>query len=404
MKVAFLSFFNPAARSGGGFERFVVSAAQAMAERGHSASVVTSSRKLYRFTWVLMSFYYLQPKWLAKNPIKLSEAELRQNLGQASLCESSTIVGLGKYLADADVIYTKNEIPELVILKFLSLRWKLPPIVVGMHTSLLIPVPGSFHVKVHNWLYLGKFYHSLLKGCSGIMVHTDDDATLIRRRFPGLNAKIYTIPDFFDLASGETSRHHNDKFVVLFANRLTEQKGSDTLYRVIKLLSARREFSDMEFVIVGSGKAEGEAAVRKLANEYDNVRSCGQVPYEQMHDILLSSDVSLVPSRWETFSRTCLEAQWYGLPVVASHITGPKDIVIHNQTGLLVSPEDAEGFAQAILKLYHLKKESSAEFMKMAQKASSLARERFSKEKIITMLEDMLKEQVVLKKEDLRDK
>ena len=42
----------------------------------------------------------------------------------------------------------------------------------------------------------------------------------------------------------------------------------------------------------------------------------------------------------------------YEVPIVASDVDGIPDLVQHEQTGLLVKPNDAEALAQALLRLY----------------------------------------------------
>jgi glycosyltransferase involved in cell wall biosynthesis len=62
-------------------------------------------------------------------------------------------------------------------------------------------------------------------------------------------------------------------------------------------------------------------------------------------------DVVAVPSRSESFGLVAAEAMASGQPVVASKVTGLRDVVVHGQTGLLVPYGDENAMAQAILKL-----------------------------------------------------
>jgi len=59
----------------------------------------------------------------------------------------------------------------------------------------------------------------------------------------------------------------------------------------------------------------------------------------------------VVPSRYEPFGMVVLEGMLYGLPIVASDLGGPAEILESGRTGLLVPACDAEALAAALLRL-----------------------------------------------------
>src|SRR5256884_3452609 len=81
-----------------------------------------------------------------------------------------------------------------------------------------------------------------------------------------------------------------------------------------------------------------------------SLRSCkgGQVEAEEWYD---SADVLVVPSWYEPFGMVILEGMLHGLPIVASAIGGPAEILEHERTGLLFPPRDVEALACALLQL-----------------------------------------------------
>jgi len=68
-------------------------------------------------------------------------------------------------------------------------------------------------------------------------------------------------------------------------------------------------------------------------------------------EILKALDIYVLPSIAEAASLTLLEAMAAGLPVAATRAGGDAEIVINNKTGILVSPDDPNGFAGAIIYL-----------------------------------------------------
>jgi phosphatidylinositol alpha-1,6-mannosyltransferase len=100
---------------------------------------------------------------------------------------------------------------------------------------------------------------------------------------------------------------------------------------------------------------EGIAAALGVA---DVVEFLGQVPDEAMGETYSRAHVFVLPAREEArgsdvegFGIVCLEASASGLPVVAGMSGGVPEAVQDGQTGILVSPGDAEGLARTILRL-----------------------------------------------------
>lgn len=70
-----------------------------------------------------------------------------------------------------------------------------------------------------------------------------------------------------------------------------------------------------------------------------------------VNDLLSASDIFVLPSHQEGFSNALLEAMAANIAPIATAVGGNPDAVIHNETGLLVSPHDPADLAQAILRL-----------------------------------------------------
>src|SRR5205085_1984273 len=66
---------------------------------------------------------------------------------------------------------------------------------------------------------------------------------------------------------------------------------------------------------------------------------------------LLASDVAVVPSHVEPLGNATLEAMAFALPVLGSAVGGIPEMVVHQQTGLLVPPRSPERLAVALTSL-----------------------------------------------------
>jgi glycosyltransferase involved in cell wall biosynthesis len=114
--------------------------------------------------------------------------------------------------------------------------------------------------------------------------------------------------------SGEAKRTLDlpeDRPIVLYAGRLSEQKGMPFLRRVVERVTAR---SDVLFLLVGDGPFR-----RRFAERFDRgtVRLAGHVPHDRMPAYYRAADVYAHPSPYEGIPLVVLEALETELPVVA---------------------------------------------------------------------------------------
>lgn len=130
--------------------------------------------------------------------------------------------------------------------------------------------------------------------------------------------------------------------------KLMEQKGHAVLLDA--LASLGHDATDLHTVLVGDGdlRADLEAQARRLGldGRVHLVGARSDIP-----DLLAASDLFILPSRWEGLPMALLEALASRLPVIASSVSGTREVIEHGTHGLLVSPGDPRALADAIARM-----------------------------------------------------
>jgi len=144
-------------------------------------------------------------------------------------------------------------------------------------------------------------------------------------------------PDF--KYSAENIAWPNDKLRVLFVGRFDHQKGVDIF------IGAMSQVEDLAYAyLIGAPVIGGEP----LPTIPINISLVGWQSRERLQSFYQSADVLVMPSRWEGFGLTAVEAMRSGLPVIASAVGGLVEIVEAGKTGILVEPNDASSIANVI--------------------------------------------------------
>lgn len=137
-----------------------------------------------------------------------------------------------------------------------------------------------------------------------------------------------------------------------FAKKLHHLSGPDTL---LQAFAFARKNCDRKMFLYIAGDGPMELVLKKQAARMgldDYVYWLGWLDGKtRLRDFYRSIDIFIMPSRRESLGVSAIEASASGLPVIASNFGGIPEIVDHGKTGLLVEPEDALGFGEAIVAL-----------------------------------------------------
>jgi glycosyltransferase involved in cell wall biosynthesis len=221
------------------------------------------------------------------------------------------------------------------------------------------------HLGRQRWL-LGpkrRAHHALYELCArrvdGLIAVAPDVKTSILAAMPGIPAeRIVVIPNGVDtrryrqavdraavrrsLGLGES-----DRLIAVVAT-LKEQKGHRIL--IDAAATVVRRCPEAHFLLIGDGELRSA-----LSSQISALRLEGHVHLlGTRHDVanlLAAADLFALPSLWEGLAMALVEAMAAGLPVVATDVSGTRQVMIDGATGVLVPPADAERLAAALIAL-----------------------------------------------------
>jgi D-inositol-3-phosphate glycosyltransferase len=138
--------------------------------------------------------------------------------------------------------------------------------------------------------------------------------------------------------------------MVLYVGRIAPIKGLETLLEAVAVLRAGGV--PVRLIVVGGETdepADGhEAELRRLVARRglgEAVSFVGAQPQERLRAYYVASDVTVLPSHYESFGMVALEAMACGTPVIASRVGGLPAVVLDGVTGFLVPDDDAPALA-----------------------------------------------------------
>lgn len=172
------------------------------------------------------------------------------------------------------------------------------------------------------------------------------------RRIVGTTRHITHITPGIDTTFYQPQQHTEKSYDLLFAGRLeatSAWKGLDVALQALAAL--KRSGEKYHLAIAGGGDARPlyEQLVHDLELK-NQVTFLGPLGARSMLETYQTSRCLLLPSTTEaeSFGMVAAEAASCGVPAIGSHIGGIPHTILHEQTGLLVPPRDADALADAI--------------------------------------------------------
>ena len=145
----------------------------------------------------------------------------------------------------------------------------------------------------------------------------------------------------------ERTRETWDHGTICYVGRLERRKGIAEWMRAA--VSIARRYPEARFEFIGAAMG-GESFVDCTVppDLQPQFIFHGVQPREALAGFLRGARIAVVPSRWENFPNTCVEAMASGLPVIASREGGMREMVTDGRTGWLADRPDSEGLVLAL--------------------------------------------------------
>lgn len=137
-----------------------------------------------------------------------------------------------------------------------------------------------------------------------------------------------------------------DAVLLLSVGELIERKNHEIIIRAL----AKIKNPNIYYAIAGKGPLE--EYLKNLATALGVSKQVILLGFRtDVYELYHAADISAFPSKIEGLGLAGVEAMAAGVPLVSSNVHGILDYVIDGKTGYAVSPDDMDGFAQAIDKL-----------------------------------------------------
>jgi phosphatidylinositol alpha-mannosyltransferase len=215
---------------------------------------------------------------------------------------------------------------------------------------------GTFHAYyagAKSYRPIKSFFRRFLKRLDGKIVVSQPLYTFLNKYAP---ADYRIIPNGINIdrfqSEGPVRQEYSDnKINIVFVGRLEKRKGLEYLIRACGMLN--KKFSNFRLIVVGPG-TRLKKGYQRLAKELEleNIDFVGFASVDELPQYYRTADIFCAPAtEGESFGIVLLEAMACGKPVIASNIEGYASVMHHNEEGLLVTPKDVEGWAEALMTL-----------------------------------------------------
>lgn len=177
---------------------------------------------------------------------------------------------------------------------------------------------------------------------------------------------------------------------ILVVGRVERHKGQDLLVEALPMVRAAVPDARLRIVGGDGGLSESLSRMAGVLGVSAALTLEGPRPREQLPELYRAAAVCVVPSRYENFPYTALEAMACGRAVIAARVGGLAEVVEDGRDGILVEPENPAALAEAITRLLR----NAPERRRLAKAARERVLRSYTAAKVATRMVDHYSEVV----------
>jgi glycosyltransferase involved in cell wall biosynthesis len=235
-----------------------------------------------------------------------------------------------------------------------AVRRPAPAVVVRLHapgflTAQLADEPASVDARLSEALE-----RAGVRSASLVSSPSRAIASVVAARWGMPRCPLAIVPNPIDARRFTPAGVEPDAATLLVVGRIERNKGQDlvveALPRIRRAVPTARLLlvgADSELAGGGSALAALRARAAVLGLPDDAVQATGAVPRTTLPGYYAQATACLVPSRFEAFPYTCLEAMACGRPVLVAQAGGLAEIITPGADGLMVPADDAISLGDA---------------------------------------------------------
>ena len=282
------------------------------------------------------------------------------------------VQGLTKFLQNKDhkveIISSENTFtipikglknPSFMLSSFLKTKFKKNQDIVHAHNipsalamkntagKKVLSLHGVFSQQIYQ--LHGKTTSNMSEKYENNALKWADAITVISKEafdyYTNLGYNVFQVPNAIDISSLETNVDKRYSKQVIFAGRLSHEKGIDSLISISQKLT-----DDIHLIILGAGPEEEK--IKDLVKNHKNIHFFGYQNKNQTISLIRGSDILIQPSLYEGISSTILESMACKTAIIASDVGGNRELIENNQNGIIIESHNIDSFVEQIINLF----------------------------------------------------
>lgn len=321
MKIMYLLFSFTV----GGTEKLVSDMCNEMATRGNDV-----------FLYIVNDYYSDQFLKTLNNNIHLELQNRKAGSGE----KIHTIFHIAKYIKrnGIEVVHCNSLYsPELLILK--PYYFSHTKVVHTIHDVGQYGTLPKWKIILRN--YLCDSFIAISTCVKNDVINAGANPRKVRVLYNAINIEKYKM---------HSKKKFNNKHVIIgnVARIMPEKKGQDILIDALAIL--KNKYPEILCKFAGGYDLQHEEAYKKLEQQVKDLHLCDNVEFlgniSDVPGFLKTLDLFVLPSRFEGFGISLIEAMAMGIPCIASNLDGPAEIIGNNERGFLFEVGNAQALAK----------------------------------------------------------